>query len=159
AYPGTPDDPGLYVESVHYLMKKVAGVPLRRPEWYFDINRQGEGLNDVGTHLVDLVPWMYFPEQALDYQSDIQMISAKRWPTNLSKSDFQKVTGETDYPEHLLQYLKGEDLPYFCNTSVTYSVRGIHAKLDVLWNFEAKSGEGDTHLAILKGTKSSVEIH
>jgi len=64
--PGTLDEPGVFLESVHHLMKSVAGVPLRRPAWFFDTTQQGEGLTDVGTHLVDLVPWMLFPNQALD---------------------------------------------------------------------------------------------
>ena len=39
-----------------------------RPAWFFDNDEQGEGLNDVGTHLVDLVQWTLFPEQAIDYR-------------------------------------------------------------------------------------------
>ena len=39
--------------SVHNIMKTVAGVPLRRPAWFFDVDEYGEGLADVGTHLVD----------------------------------------------------------------------------------------------------------
>src|SRR6516162_6446921 len=33
---GTEDEPGVFMESVHYLLKTVAGVPLRRPAWFFD---------------------------------------------------------------------------------------------------------------------------
>src|SRR5262249_43795167 len=62
---GSVDEPGVFMESVHFLLKRVAGVPNRRPPWFFDIHRQGEGLTDVGTHLVDLVNWMLFPGQAL----------------------------------------------------------------------------------------------
>src|SRR5262249_25743336 len=36
--PGTADEPGVFMESTHYLMKQVAGVPLRRPPWFFDIH-------------------------------------------------------------------------------------------------------------------------
>jgi predicted dehydrogenase len=42
--PGTPDEPGVLMESVHYLLKSVAGVPNRRPAWFFDVRQQGEGL-------------------------------------------------------------------------------------------------------------------
>src|SRR5262249_49160706 len=52
--PGSVDEPGVFMESMHYLSKLVAGVPLRRPAWFFDVEQQGEGLTDVGTHLVDL---------------------------------------------------------------------------------------------------------
>ena len=64
---GTEADPAVYMESVHHLMKTVAGAPNIRPTWFFDTAEQGEGLNDIGTHLVDLVHWTLVPDQALDY--------------------------------------------------------------------------------------------
>ena len=45
-------------------MKVVSGAPNIRPPWFFDTTEQGEGLNDIGTHLVDLVQWTLFPERA-----------------------------------------------------------------------------------------------
>jgi len=59
--PGNEQDPCVLMESVHHLMKNVAGVPLIRPAWFFDIRQQGEGLADIGTHLADLVQWSLFP--------------------------------------------------------------------------------------------------
>ena len=37
-------------------------------------------------------------------------------------------------------------------------MRGVHAKLDVIWNYEAPAGGGDTHVAWFKGTKARVEV-
>ncbi len=67
-FPGTDAEPGVYMESVHYLMKVVSGAPNIRPAWFFDTAEQGEGLNDIGTHLVDLVQWTLFPDTAIDYR-------------------------------------------------------------------------------------------
>lgn len=156
--PGTEQDPGVYMESVHHLFKMVAGMPNRRPAWFFDVDQQGEGLPDVGTHLVDLVQWMLFPDQHIDYRKDIKVLSARRWPTVMTKADFQKVTGETGFLEYLRSSVKGDRFDYYCNTQVSYSLRGIHVKLDVLWNYEAPAGAGDTHFAVFKGTKSRVEV-
>ena len=64
--PGTPAEPGVYIESVHHLMKVVSGAPNIRPTWFFDVTQQGEGLNDIGTHLVDLVQWTLSPDRAVD---------------------------------------------------------------------------------------------
>jgi hypothetical protein len=36
---------------------------------------------------------------------------------------------------------------------MTYALRGIHTKLDVIWNYEAPAGGGDTHVAIFKGRR------
>jgi hypothetical protein len=146
------------MESVHYLKKPVAGESLSRPAWFFDIHEQGEGLTDVGTHLVDLVPWILFPEQAVDHQRDIQVLAAGRWPTILTQADFTAITGENPFPDYLACYLKEGRLPYYCNTQVSYTVRGIHTKLNILWGLEAPPGAGDTHLAVCQGTQSRIEV-
>jgi predicted dehydrogenase len=156
--PGTPDEPGVYMESVHFLKKLVAGVPLKRPAWFFDVHQQGEALSDVGTHLVDLVMWILYPERPI-IAADWRIDAAKRWPTTLDRGQFQAVTGEADFPDFLRQQLTNGALPYFCNTQVAYRLRGIHVKLDVLWGYEAEAGAGDTHLAIFRGSRSNVEIH
>ena len=156
--PGTPDEPRVVMESVHYLKKTVAGMPLRRPAWFFDVQEQGEGLSDVGTHLVDQVAWMLSPHQAPDPVKEIEILSARRWPTPVSRDDFRAVTGEAEFPERLRASLVEDSLPYYCNTQVAYAVRGIHVKLDVLWGLEASPGAGDSHLAIFHGSRSRVEI-
>jgi predicted dehydrogenase len=157
-FQGTAQEPGVYMESLHHIMKTVAGVPSLRPLSFFDIHQQGEGLSDVGTHLVDLVQWTLFPDQALDYRKDIQVLSGKRWPTLITKAEFQRVTGETSFPAYLAEFVKGDRLDYYCNNQVSYTLRGILAKLDVLWKWEAPAGAGDTHLAIFRGAKSRIEI-
>jgi predicted dehydrogenase len=155
---GTPEAPGVYMESVHFLCKTVAGVPLRRPPAFFDINQQGEGLTDVGTHLVDLVMWILFPEDGIDPGKDVKILAARRWPTRLSPADFRRVTGAAAFPESLSPAVHDGRLDYFCNTRVSYQVRGVHVTLDVLWDFEAAPGAGDTHLAVVRGTRSRVEV-
>jgi predicted dehydrogenase len=156
--PGTPSDPAVYMESVHHLLKIVAGMPNRRPAWFFDVNQQGEAVPDVGTHLVDMVQWELFPDQPIDYRKDISVLSAGHWPTSLTKEEFQRVTGEADFPSYLGPYVHDTKLDYYCNGQVSYSLRGVHVKLDVLWRYEAPSGTGDTHHAWFKGSRSRIEI-
>jgi len=74
---GTPELPAGAKESVHHFSKMVAGSPLKRPVWFFDVDQQGEGIVDVTTHLVDLVQWGCFPGVIL-IKSDVQMITVKR---------------------------------------------------------------------------------
>ena len=155
---GSPQDPGVYMESVHHLMKSVAGVPSLRPVWFFDIHEEGEALSDVGTHLVDLVQWTLFPDKAIDYRADIKVLEGKRWPTVITRSEFQRVTGAAEFPDYLAKAVKGDRLDYYCNNSVVYSLKGIHTKLDVLWRFEAPAGTGDTHFAAYRGSKARAEI-
>jgi hypothetical protein len=112
----------------------------------------------VGVHLVDLVQWMVFPEQVIDYRKDVNVLSGKRWPTVMTRDEFKRVTGEPNFPAYLAGNVKGDNLEYFCNGSMTYALRGVHAKLDVIWNYEAPAGGGDTHIAWFKGTKSRIDV-
>ncbi len=155
---GTVQEPAVYIESLHHILKLVAGAPNIRPAWFFDVKQQGEGVADVGTHIVDLVQWMLYPEQPIDYRADVKILSAKRWPTVMSIDQFKRVTNEPRFPDYLARNVKGDHLDYYCNGSMTYALRGVHAKIDVIWNYEAPAGGGDTHVAIFKGTKSRLEI-
>src|SRR5439155_17253004 len=84
---GSPEQPAVAMQSVHALKKLVAGVPLKRPAAFFDTHQQGEGLTDVGTHLVDLSFWIIAPDQAIDLAREVEIHSGERWPTLLSRDD------------------------------------------------------------------------
>lgn len=146
---GTAAEPAIYAKSIHHLMKVVAGTPLKRPTWFFDTAVYGEGLADVGTHVVDLVQWTAFPDQALDYRKDVQVLEGKHWPLTMTRAQYQQVTGEE---------LAAEKLDYYCNNSVHYTLRGVHVKLDILWNWEASPGAGDLYEASFRGSKARIEI-
>lgn len=155
---GTPDDPAVTKESVHHLFKYVSGKPLQRPAWFFDVSQQGEGIVDVTTHLVDLIQWESFPEQTLAPR-DVRMLRAKRWPTVITREQFQRVTGLPEFPS----YLQGKQdadgrLLYYSNGEMIYTLKGVHAKASVIWNFEAPQGTGDTHTSVMRGTKADVII-
>jgi len=155
---GTQIEPAVMMDGVHHLMKTVDGVPNLRPAWFFDVGQQGEGLADTGTHLVDLVQWILFPEQPIDYRKDIKVLAAERWPTAIGRSQFRNITGETDFPKFLSESINADKLDLYCNGSVSYAVRGIHIKVKVGWDYESATGTGDTHYAAFSGTKSRVEI-
>jgi predicted dehydrogenase len=155
---GTADDPAVYMESVHYLMKTVAGAPNIRPAWFFDTGEQGEALSDVGTHLVDLVQWTLQPDQAIDYRSDIRITGAYRWPTRLSEADFRRVTGAAGFSPQVEGAVTDGALDYYCNTFVSYTIRGVHTSLNIVWDWEAQPGAGDTHFACYRGSRARVEV-
>ena len=156
---GTPEDPAVTKESVHHFSKIVSGAPLIRPAWFFDAAQQGEGIVDVTTHLVDLVQWECFPEQVIDYRSDIRITGARHWKTNLSPAQFEKVTGLKTYPDYLKKDVDSNGaLGVYSNGEINYQIRDINAKVSVIWNFEAPAGAGDTHFSIMKGSKANLII-
>ncbi|MGB5554484.1 MAG: putative oxidoreductase C-terminal domain-containing protein [Flavobacteriaceae bacterium] len=154
---GSASKPAISKESVHHFFKYVSGQPLVRPAWFFDVNEEGEGIVDVTTHLVDLVQWEAFPDEVID-STDIEMISAKRWPTVLTKDEFQKVTGLQSFPEYLQKDILDGKLQVYSNGEMNYKIKGKHAKVSVIWNYVAPEGTGDTHYSIMRGTKSNLVI-
>jgi predicted dehydrogenase len=155
---GTDAEPAVYMESVHHLMKVVAGAPNIRPAWFFDIAEQGEGLNDIGTHLVDLVQWTLSPDRPIDARADVRVLSAQRWPTVIPEAEFRRVTGEPGFPASLADRVRNGALEYFCNTLVSYTLRGAHVRLNIIWDWEAPAGGGDTHFAFYRGSRARIEV-
>lgn len=156
--PGTPENPSVTKESVHHFFKTVAGSPLIRPQWFFDVTQQGEGIVDVTTHLVDLVQWECFPEQVLDYKTDVEIIDANRWTTPINKEEWKQVTGTETFPEYLSNHVAKDVLNVYANGDITYKLKGVTAKVSVIWNYAAPQGGGDTHYSIMRGTKANLII-
>lgn len=154
---GSPDEPAITKESVHHFFKYVSGKPLVRPPWFFDVKQQGEGIVDVTTHLVDLIQWEAFPGVVLT-KEDVEIISGKRWTTDLTPEMFQKVTGLESFPEYLTKNTDGNLLQVYSNGEIIYKLKGIHAKASVIWNYQAPEGTGDTHYSIMRGTECNLEI-
>jgi len=154
---GTVEQPAIFKESVHNFMKMVAGVPNRRPAWFFDASQQGESIADVATHLVDLAQWSGFPEVILN-KTDVQMISAKHWSTDISPAQFEKVTGMKEFPEFLKEDVADGKLKVLANGEMVYKLKAKVVKVSVRWDFEAPEGAGDSHFSIMRGKLCNVVI-
>ncbi len=155
--PGTPTDPAITKESVHHFSKIVAGAPLKRPQWFFDVRQEGEGIVDVMTHLVDLVQWEAFPEKTLS-PSDVTVLGAQRTATAITRAQFKTVTGADDFPAFLRDDVRDGALQVYSNGEISYRLRGVHAHVSVKWNFEAPAGTGDTHYSVMRGTRARLII-
>ncbi|MBV6640225.1 MAG: oxidoreductase [Cyclobacteriaceae bacterium] len=154
---GTPDAPAITKESVHHFFKYVSGNPIKRPAWFFDTQQQGEGIVDVNTHLVDLIQWEAFPDVILN-KSDVEIISARRWPTELTLEQFTKVTQLDAFPDYLQKDIKDGKLQVYANGEIIYKLKGKVAKASVIWNYQAPEGTGDTHYSIMRGSKCNIII-
>ena len=133
--------------STHHFYKEVSGKPLTRPAWYYDVNRQGEGIADVTTHLIDLVMWQCFPDQSIEI-SDTEVVDAKHWPTTITPEQFRQSTGAViDAP-----------IDVMCNGYIDARVKGVPMRFEVQWNFVAPQGSGDTFTATYRGTKGTVRV-
>ena len=150
--------PSVFKECVHHLYKVVNGKPLVRPVWYFDIDIQGEGIVDTTIHLVDMTQWMLFSGSPIEYEKDMEMIEARRWPTRVPLDKFSKITGTSQFPKAVQEYVKDDVLNYFCNGELIYRVKGVPVHLREIWNLDEPPGGGDTHRSLIKGTRSDLMI-
>lgn len=156
---GTPENPAVTKESVHHFYKYVSGNALTRPAWFFDVDQEGEGIVDVTTHLVDLIQWECFPDEIIDYKKDIELVSAKRWSTDLTLDQFNSITKLEKLPSYLEKDLTNDNiLKVFSNGEINYRLKGVHAKVLVTWAYQAPEGTGDTHYSIMRGSKANLII-
>jgi predicted dehydrogenase len=159
---GSPDNPAIVKESVHFFYKTVAGETLVRPAWFFDVNQQGESIVDVSTHLIDLILWQSFPEEPIDYRNDsdgVEMVEARVWDTELTRSQFELITGVEEFPEYLMADVAADTvLNMIANGEFIFRARDIHGKVSVEWGFTNPDG-GDTHYSIMRGTLANLIIH
>ncbi|NDC78728.1 MAG: oxidoreductase [Chitinophagia bacterium] len=156
---GSPDQPAITKESVHHFYKEVSGSPLQRPAWFYDVAQQGAGIVDVTTHLVDLVQWEAFPEQVIDYPRDIRLLTARQWNTAVSLPQFTASTSMKAFPEYLAPNVDANGvLQVASNGQIDYTIRGVHARVSVIWNYRAEPGGGDTHFSIMRGSRSDLVI-
>src|SRR5688572_17672525 len=133
---GTAENPAITKESVHHFYKYVSGNILTRPPWFMDVTQEGEGIVDVTTHLVDLVQWECFPGQSINYEKDIQLVSARRWPTDMTLSQFNNVTKLNGFPDYLKKDVANDSiLKVYSNGEINYQLRGVHAKVSVVWAY------------------------
>ncbi|WP_294080781.1 putative oxidoreductase C-terminal domain-containing protein [Proteiniphilum sp. UBA5384] len=150
---GSAEDPAVVQENLHYYYKRIL-----RPTWFFDVKQQGNGVTDVTTHLADLVLWSCFPEETVDYEKDIQIVSSKLWPITIQPGQFKKVTGIEPYPDSLTPYLEGEVLKVFSNGEIILKINETYVRLTARWDFEPPAGESDTHQSVLRGTHATLRI-
>ena len=156
---GRPGNPSFITESKHYFFKYVSGNILRRPPWFFDPGQRGEGLVDVATHYVDFIQWSCFPDKIIDYTTDIDMISASRWSTPLTKRQFESITGEAGFPDYLNEYIDNDTLlQVYANGEMNYSLNDVHARVTVKWGFTAPKGAGDTFYSLTRGSNANLII-
>ncbi|NCI46839.1 putative oxidoreductase C-terminal domain-containing protein [Sediminibacterium soli] len=156
---GTLQEPAVTKESVHHFYKYVSGSVLTRPAWFLDVAQQGEGIVDVTTHLVDLIQWECFPGVTLDYRKDIAIQQARHWATKVSKAQFTELTKETVLPAYLAEKTDADGhIGILSNGEINYTVKGVHAKVSVIWNYKAPEGTGDTHYSIMRGTRANLVI-
>lgn len=154
---GTREVPAVFMKSIHHFYKEVSGVPLKRPQWYYDVEQQGEGISDVTTHLIDQLFWKCFPEESINRNNDIGEINALHWPTEISLDKYSLSTGAEYFPEYLQENIEENILKVNANGIIEFDVKGHYVKFEVLWNFQAPEGGGDTFNSFVKGNKAIIK--
>jgi predicted dehydrogenase len=153
-----PEQPALFLQSVHYLYKLVNQRPLVRPAWYFDVRVQGEGITDVNTHLVDLAQWLIGNDRACDTARDVELIAARQWPTAVPRERFRQITGLEDFPAALHGEVSDGALQYLCNASLSCRMCGVPVQTEVLWALAIPEGGADTHRICARGTRAQITV-
>ena len=110
-------------------------MPLKRPSGSLTCASKNEGIVDVTR-----IWWTWrkaFPHQTLS-PADAKVLSAKRSTTALTPAQFKQVTGTDTFPITSRATWKDGALQVFSNGEFTYQLRGIHAKISVIWNLKLR---------------------
>ncbi|MDP6517525.1 MAG: putative oxidoreductase C-terminal domain-containing protein [Alphaproteobacteria bacterium] len=145
--------PAIEMTSTHHLWKLVNARPLIRPPWFFDVGIQGEGITDISTHLIDIAQWMIG-----DGTDEMELISARQWPTEIPLALFTEITGLDEFPRQLDAQINAGGLPYLCNGAFSCRIQGIAVSAEVLWAPRIPDGGGDSHRYRMGGTRGSVIV-
>ncbi len=79
--------------------------------------------------------------------------------TVLTPSQFERVTALPEYPDYLQNDIQDDSLlNVYANGEINYTIKGVHAKVSVVWDYEAPEGAGDTHYSIMRGSKANLVI-
>jgi len=174
----TPDGgASIAFDSVHHLEKRVNGAPLRRPPWYFDVATQGDGLEDIPTHLVDHAQQLVgharrsaaprsaaLPRGGARASDDegtslpLQIVAARCWPTIVPREVFARVTGLPDFPAALGGLVGDQGLEYFANSRLAFRCGGVLVETAARWELTEPAGAGDAHRAHLRGTRADILV-
>lgn len=155
---GSAENPAIRMENLHHYYKKVSGNVLVRPAWFYDVDQQGEAIVDVATHLVDLLLWQCFPDETVDYRTEVKVTAAEHWPTLLTLPQFTLSTGLDAFPPFLMKDVRNDTLEVYGNGRIHCQIRDLHAELTARWDYQAPPGGGDSYAARIRGTKATLEI-
>ena len=144
--------------TVHHLYKTVNGAPLVRPAWYFDVNKQGSGLCDVTTHLIDNAQWMLFCDQDIDYDKDVKLVDAVLSSTDVPADKFELITKTAAFPADLADCVENNVLKVACNGVLDAEIKGVTVRVHTVWNLEAPAGGGDMHHQVARGTLADLFV-
>jgi hypothetical protein len=158
ALTGTVSQPAVELKNLHSLVKFNDGKVIIRPPWFLDIHKQGEAIADVGTHLIDLEMWTLFPDQAINYRRDIEVLDATRSPIVLTLPQFERLTNVKAWPPFLQQSIRDNQLRYFCNNTASYTIRGIYTAISDRWEYESAGALSDSYLVLYRGTRATVRV-
>jgi hypothetical protein len=77
----------------------------------------------------------------------------------MTLGQFKAITKLDAFPDYMLKDVSNDTvLNVYSNGEINYKIKNIHAKVSVIWNYQAPEGTGDTHYSIMRGTKSNLII-
>jgi Putative oxidoreductase C terminal domain len=95
----------------------------------------------------------------IDYEKDIEIVNSRRWATTLSLPEFTASTAATSFPDYLNKYVDSTGhLKVTSNGEINYQIKGVFARVGVIWNYKAAPGAGDTHYSIMRGSNCDLVI-
>jgi len=152
------NEPAITLSSTHHLCKMVDGEPLIRPDWYYDVTVQGNGLVDIQNHMVEQALWFVLNDDRINEDTEIRLDAARSWATPVPPDLFRQSTGLDEYPAELQQYVDTDGvLQLECNGEIDWRINGVRVRSRAEWKQIEPEDGGDIHKVTLRGTRCNVD--
>lgn|GEM_PF-1449288 len=155
---GTLSKPAIRITSRRQFARWSNGEILKRPAWFFDAKRQGDGLVNL-VPMVDALNWIILPEQDIDYDRVVRLYGAKRWQTFLNRYQYQTLTGNDHYPNFLRGSMNGANsIAVFSNAELAYTLNGVHIRIKEIWDYDGEEGNGSKYDVLVHTKRMDLSV-
>ena len=77
----------------------------------------------------------------------------------MTLSEFKAITKLESFPDYLKKDIVTDTiLRVYSNGEINFKLRGVNAKVSVIWAYRSPGDGGDTHYSIMRGTKANLII-
>jgi hypothetical protein len=155
---GTLSKPAISITSRKQFAQWSNGQILKRPAWFFDAKRQGDGFVNL-VPMVDVMNWIILPEQDMNYDHVVRLYGAKRWQTFLNRYQYQNLTGDDHYPDFLRGSMDGANsIAVFSNAELAYTLNGVHIVVKEIWDYDGEEENGSKYDVLVHTERMDLSI-
>ena len=152
------EGPAIEIGALYHLHRSVGERVIRRPAWHFDPTVSGDGIAGGLAHLVDKVQSLVGADRLRRFDSDANLLRARRWRTEVPLDVYRQSTGELEFPEAVLGDVHADVLSLDCNARLDFTLDEVTARTRVEWRVTEPEYGGSLRHEIVRGRRADLVL-